>query len=92
MPKLIFMNDNAVVIECEYVPQAQGDEQAQLSQAALTEENVCKRCGYWRDAALRNEVARNKSNGEKDFKLLCLHPTSPYLAEVVKKLQETGNI
>jgi hypothetical protein len=91
LPKLLFMNENAVLIECEYVPQAQGDEQTQLSQAALVEGNICRpKCGYWRDAALRNEEARNKLG--KEFKLLCLHPTSPYLPELMKKLQETGNV
>jgi hypothetical protein len=93
VPKLLFINENAVLIQCEYVPMYSNDEQAQLTQAAVVAGNICRpKCGYWRDAALKNETARNKSNGQREFKLICLHPTSPYLPETIKKLRETGNI
>ena len=92
MPKLIFINENAALIECEYVPlmsSGQLDEEV----AEKNESTICRpRCGFWRDAAIRNQEIRNKSGGQRDFKLLCLHPTSPYLPRLKKKLEETGNI
>lgn len=90
MPKLIFINENAALIECQYVPSAgRTEEQA----AANVENTICiPHCAIWKDAALKNEEARNKSNGQKDFKLACLHPSSPYLKSLKEKLEKTGTL
>lgn len=90
MPTVIFMNENVAVIECQYVPSAgQTEEQT----AAVVEGNICRpHCAIWRDATIKHQEKYNKSNGKEEFKLLCLHPTSPYLVELKKKIRETGNI
>lgn len=90
MPKVIFTNENAALVECQHVPSAGQTEQ----QVATTVENtICiPHCAIWRDASLRNQEVHNKSQGQQDFKLVCLHPTSPYLADLLKKLKETGSI
>jgi hypothetical protein len=86
--KLLFINENAALIQCEFVPQY---GQMQESEAEQLEGTICRpKCGYWRDAALRNQERKNK--GQEDFTLLCLHPTSPYLPELMKKLKEKGKL
>lgn len=90
MPTVIFMDDSVAVVECIYVPSA---GQTELQAADSIEESICRpKCGIWRDAALRHQEKYNMSGGKEDFKLMCLHPTSPYLAELKKKVKETGTI
>ena len=90
MPTVIFTNENMAVIECQYVPSAgQTEEQA----APIVEGNICRpHCAIWRDAALKHQEIYNRSNGKEEFKLMCFHPTNPILAELKKKIRETGKI
>jgi hypothetical protein len=90
LPTIIYINDKVAIVECKYVPSyGQGEEQA----AALVEAHICRpNCGIWKDAALKNQEKYNKSQGKEEFRLMCLHPTSPYLEELKKKIRETGKL
>lgn len=80
MPKIIYMTNQAVFIECEYVPeQAKGQDEAKLAEEVAA--TICrKRCGYYRDAQMRK------------IQLYCFNPKSPHLAELKKKLAEQGTL
>jgi hypothetical protein len=92
-PTVLFCNSNAVVIKCSLVPKMNQHSAKEESDAKQLEETVCKNsCGFWKDAAQRNKESREKSGGKKDFKLLCMHPESPYLNIIVDQLTKKGNL
>jgi len=64
----------------------------QQEAADLVEEKHCRKCGFKRDSDLRAETIYNSTQGKETFTILCLHPQSPYLPEVRKRLIETGKV
>mgnify|MGYP001575944020 CR=1 FL=1 len=58
MPKVLFMNEVAAIIQCEYVPWM-GD--GEIEAANRLEATICRNCGIARDSNLRNQEVRNKA-------------------------------
>jgi hypothetical protein len=87
--KLLYMNDEGVVIECKFVPSSGKNE---LAVAAQVEAKICSKCGYMNDANLKAKEMLVKSQGKKDFKIMCLNPNSPYLVPIKEELKRTGKL
>jgi hypothetical protein len=72
LPKILAMTEKAVFIECEYPPAMGQNQEAETEKVAAT---ICRpRCGYYRDAMLRN------------ISIQCIHPKSPYYESLKEEL------
>jgi hypothetical protein len=87
--KVVYIDENAVIIECEHVPLM---GKADVASASQLEAAYCVNCGYHRDADLRAQERMMKSNGQKTFSISCFSPKSPYLEPLKQQLREKGLI
>lgn len=89
MPKVIYIDENAVIIECEHIPMM-GKWEQNVDKANQLEEKYCARCGLRVDSDLRSQELMVKTQGQKQFQLSCF---SKDKAELVREgLREKGLI
>lgn len=75
MPKYLGRGETFWLVTCELVPSPTATKEDKIR----VHENMCNKCGFYKDMMKRREEARK--NGETWRRLICVHPKNKGILE-----------